>query len=452
MLRNRLRAIAWNLATRIRALIYRQWPAWRQYASILLQTRGKLKPKNRSDEKHLIIVAWEFPPFVSGGVYRPLSFAQYASKTPWKVSILSGPEPDEITDAGSSLYQSVPKSVRIVRATSESKQENLWPLPNIDGGIANAMSLYKMGVFAYLERDEPADIPGGVVLASGPPFHSFVAALWLSRRLGWKLVLDYRDEWTQSPHGFNRRDKVNERWESECLNKADLVIFTTRSQLENQLAIFPHVDRKRCIVIPNGWEPSDFPIKRRLERPNEARATIGFFGNLGGWWYPDSFMNTLSELARSHPEISKAIVVQFVGRKSPEVAQLLCRHERSTPIEQIDHISKDLACSMMCSSDILLLFNPPSLDRYIPGKLYEYIASGRPILLYGDGGEMASIVRSLNAGVIIPRDDPDALGQAIQYLRGERQAISGERDGWLKERTRETLATTLVAELEKLSG
>lgn len=86
--------------------------------------------------------------------------------------------------------------------------------------------------------------------------------------------------------------------------------------------------------------------------------------------------------------------------------ELLRRYDTVLPLQVIGHMAKSDVCSMMRASDGLLLLNPQSLSCYIPGKTYDYVASGRPILLYGEGGEMAAIVGERKAGVVVPAGDP----------------------------------------------
>lgn len=89
------------------------------------------------------------------------------------------------------------------------------------------------------------------------------------------------------------------------------------------------------------------------------------------------------------------------------------------------------------------MFNPPELELYIQGKLYEYIASGTPVLLYGAGGEMARIIGRLGAGVAVAQGDGEALGRALEALERTR---AGDGAG------RAAVARDLYRQLEGLVG
>ena len=106
---------------------------------------------------------------------------------------------------------------------------------------------------------------------------------------------------------------------------------------------------------------------------------------------------------------------------------------------------------MMRKARALLIINEPDLSRYIPGKLFDYIASRTPVLVYGDGGEVARIVRELGAGFVVQTDDVTALAQALLALSqssvGSDPALVTD---WLARHTRERSAMDLLALLEDL--
>ena len=122
--------------------------------------------------------------------------------------------------------------------------------------------------------------------------------------------------------------------------------------------------------------------------------------------------------------------------------------------ESIDEVPRPEAIRIMQSAAALLLFNPPELARYLPGKLYAYLAARRPILVFGDGGEAATLVRQLDAGVSLEPDDPHALAGAIDRLvAGTLLPPNGPTvDAWLAAHTYERTAARFFALLEALAS
>lgn len=99
------------------------------------------------------------------------------------------------------------------------------------------------------------------------------------------------------------------------------------------------------------------------------------------------------------------------------------------------------------SPRFLLLINEPGLARYRPGKLYDYLAAGRSVLVFGEGGEVADLVRALDAGMRVPAGDESALAEAREALEagtGYRTDDRGRRE-WLRAHTRQRLADEMFA-------
>lgn len=449
----RLKTRLWALATYLKVLRNFRLPAWRRYVKCWLNQLIRQRGKPNTLTKHLVILAWEFPPTVSAGVYRPASFARYASEQGWRVTVICGALPDKPTSAGTYLTGAIPDSVEVHYVTDTPIWPHPSPLTRIDGGIGNALNVYEKAC-AILEDLEP-----GIILASGPPFNNFIAATWLARRFGWKLVLDYRDEWTNNPFEFTMKDKVNAKWEAHCLRHADHVIFTTQSQLEYHGTRFPSlIDQRntscdRGSVIFNGWEPRDFSNQSTnvdLTPLQGRKLSLAFFGNLGPAAHPEEFLATMSKVYDQHPSLLETTQIIFVGFKQPIVLEQLENFPYPDNLLLIDQVSKAEAVVMMREADALLLLNTTALFRYIGGKLYDYLASKTPILFYGEGGEMATIVENLKAGIVIPYSDPAALTRAIESLQCKEVKPDQHKIQWLQSRTRENQAKQLLSTLSRL--
>jgi hypothetical protein len=91
-------------------------------------------------------------------------------------------------------------------------------------------------------------------------------------------------------------------------------------------------------------------------------------------------------------DLKGRIAIDFVGIKSDVERRLLSSFQEPEVLRDIPQVPLTTAQAMMRRSSALLLFNPPLLARYIPGKAYEYIATGKRILLYGEGGELERLL------------------------------------------------------------
>jgi hypothetical protein len=142
--------------------------------------------------------------------------------------------------------------------------------------------------------------------------------------------------------------------------------------------------------------------------------------------------------------------MRLVGHKRPDALEALAAFPFPEVLEMVDPIPKQEACGMMRAVDGLLLLNPAGLRRYIQGKLYEYIASGTPIVVFGAGGEMGEIVDSLGAGTTVAEGDAAGLAKALDGLRARRNSDPEQRRKWLDSRERAVLAGVLYRQLDML--
>jgi glycosyltransferase involved in cell wall biosynthesis len=404
---------------------------------------GRDSRRPAADAPTAVLLAWFFPPLISGGTYRPLSFVRHGSALGWRFVVIGG-EPHELTRAPAQrLLDLVPCGTQVARVPEGRRY-----FFQIDGEFPTALDVVASA------RDLLGAIRPSVIIATGPPFVMFVAGRFLARRYRVPLVLDYRDEWTECPFDFVRKGPLDRWWERRALSSADLVIFTTESQRAHQLAVFPGLDAKRCVVIPNGWDPEDGDMQARPSDQASDAATVAFVGNLGEHTPPDPFLDTLASILDRRPTLKTKLTVAFVGQKSPMPMRRLETFAHREILSLLDQVSKDRAVDIMRRARSLLILNDPRLVRYLPGKIYDYLAARRPIIVFGDGGEVAALVRLLGVGVVIPHGDIDTLEEVLDRLLEDQGSprANPHLETWLQEHTRAQLAQRLLATIGSLGG
>jgi hypothetical protein len=187
-------------------------------------------PPAAPDGPDVLLLAWFFPPMLSGGTYRPLSLVKHGSELGWRFCVLGGVPRAPTGAPGAHLLAQVPDGTRVIRI-----EEGRRYFFTIDGGLATALD-----AVAAVKTELGQTVPRAVI-ASGPPFTMFVAGRFLARWYDVPLVVDYRDEWTESPFEFVKPGRLDGWWERRCLESADLVVFTTESQRDHALTTFPRL-------------------------------------------------------------------------------------------------------------------------------------------------------------------------------------------------------------------
>jgi len=391
----------------------------------------------------MLLLAWYFPPMVSGGTYRPLSLVRHGAALGWRFVVVGGDTRMPAGAAGQRLLEAVPPDTRVARVPEAGRY-----VFEVDGGFLTALDVVAAA------RRLLGPVRPSVVLASGPPFSFHVAGRYLARYYRVPLVLDYRDEWTNCPFEFVRTGRADRWWEWRTLAGADLVIFTTESQRARQLAAFTDLDSARCAVVPNGWDRLDPSPQALLAVPQVRSPLLAFVGNLGDHTPPDAFLATLAGVIDRSPRLKTGLRVSFVGQKSLSARTRLEAFPHREVVSTIDQVPHDEAIRIMRSARMLLILNDQRLTRYLPGKIYEYLAARRPILVFGRGGEVETLVRHLKAGTVVPTGDRDALAAVLDDMvqHEPEDLTSTDLQTWLVRHSRSELARDLLTRIRAVAG
>lgn len=382
--------------------------AWLAAAKYRLKLAGNFRPPRPTGDV-ILLVTRGIPPHFHGGTFRQVALMRTLASAGYRLEVVTGECPASPTEAGLEAGRRIPGTVRVHRWHPTSRQVSWRLAPRLSGGIGSIQPI--MEVASRLEH------PPSMILASGPPFAEFLAAALLARRWRVPFILDYRDEWTTSRLGFLERGPGDRRWENQVLATASAVVLTTDAARECYLKTFPLLAGRRVVTIRNGWDELGGSASGdlALTEPLPDTLDIGFFGALGEHWDFPEFVATLAAAFDTDPSLSTRCRVALYGTVSPRNAAAIAdRYAGSFALQGL--VPQATARAAMGSCLALLLFNPPRLARLLPGKLYEYIACRRPILLYGQGGEMEQLVRGIPGVLVVPRGDPAALGSALRHL------------------------------------
>jgi glycosyltransferase involved in cell wall biosynthesis len=413
---------------------------------------GKAARRRPAVRKNVLLLAPFLPPFDNGGVHRPLAWLQYASGNGWKTFAISRPFTGAASVLGTYLQGRMPPE------TSVSYMEELairpsWSLfPRTDGTFLGALGSIPLGETLIRRNDIAA------VVATGPSFDFFVSAFYLAKSHNLPLVLDYRDEWTENPFATVQCGNSDRFWEARCLKAADLVTFTSKRMMAHNQRAFPGLLDDKARILRNGWEPQDLEAAREtVARTPEKRGgglTIMFAGTMGDATLPGEFLNDLTVLCAEGAAWRDRLLLHVIGTRVPEAeAQLAAfAHRSHVAVEGI--FPKNIANALLRESDAVLLLTPDAMARYIPGKLFEYLASGKPVLVYGTAGEAAEIVTELGAGEFVPAGDSAALHKTLEALRTSptERWNTPRRRRWVEDHTREALARQFYGMLDALVG
>jgi glycosyltransferase involved in cell wall biosynthesis len=174
----------------------------------------------------------------------------------------------------------------------------------------------------------------------------------------------------------------------------------------------PDAVQEKFVTIHNGFDRTD--LKPRPDTHQRRRFRIVFTGVWKDLYNPVELYESISWLRRSHPHLLEGIEVITAGFAPGEAR----RRGLSTIITELGIVSHRQAVELMQSADLLYLSHvDPDRQWAVPGKLYEYLASGSPVLaLTHPHKETAQIINTVGGGVVISPDDPGTLYQALRDI------------------------------------
>ncbi len=377
--------------------------------------------------RHLILLARNLPPMVHGGVYRLGSIVRMAVDAGWRVSVVTNEPHGSLSDAGFELAAKMPEQAKLYRWRAGDEDRNhFWNIsPGVSGGFSSIRRIVDEASLLLTAS------PEAVIVASGPTYAEFIAAYVLARKFGVPYVLDYRDEWTGSDFGFVERGHTDRFWERRCCADAARIVFATDGiRRHHHHATFPNLRTTLSTTIRNGWDtlPAvDSTLADTTETSSVRDLVVGYFGFILPEMEFGEFARTLSIALTRDPVLAARFSLNIYGRMIPHdiaVARALMSDDEQFHFGGL--VPQSIAVAKMAQCSALLLLNSPATHLAIPGKTYDYIASRRPVLLYGEGGETDEILRPLGGVVRVPRGDPAALAVALHEIlagHAERQAV-----------------------------
>jgi glycosyltransferase involved in cell wall biosynthesis len=265
------------------------------------------------------------------------------------------------------------------------------------------------------------------VVVTVPPFSALLIGTALKRRYPQvRLVLDFRDEWLRyflSTFAHKHSDYIRKRAveiEREAVGASDRVIAVTTATLNEIRSRYPVEPEDKFQLVPNGYDPEQFrgvlPAKTQSER-----VIVGYVGTV---YKPTSPEVYLKALAGSSEHVRERLETHFFGRIADEVSSSMFAQDECQ-IRCHGFLQQNQAIRRMLGCDYLLLTCTEPLS--IPGKLFEYLASGKPILaLVKPGTDSARVIEETRSGWCADPDDVEAVKRML-CLAAERK-LPGPRN------------------------
>ncbi|HPR17690.1 MAG TPA: glycosyltransferase [Candidatus Cloacimonadota bacterium] len=381
--------------------------------------------------KHLLLIAYFYPPLGGPGVQRPLKLVKYLTEFGWETDVITVKDivfhssDEELCheDKAAHVYRIASLDPMSILKKTDVKQSgfsekiyfkspeklkkffrNLFPIDDKIGWLPNVIKVGKK-----LIKQKKYD----AVMATMGPYTSGVAAYKLCTEFGLPLIIDYRDHWTLNRYIFYsspRLFKHAQKWERKLLQKASAVS-VIGELMKNELAeAFGKNLESKITVMYNGWDEADF---ENIEKKKTDKITLRYIGNFYGNRSPQYFVEALQKLI-DDPAFTTDLQVEFVGNSFQDTLKIFEKVSSYVTIRsQVNHKK---ALEIMMSSDILMIFiSTKDGNGVLTGKIFEYIRAQKPILaMLPPQGEAAELLKANGHRHICAMED---VGQIVQNLK-----------------------------------
>lgn len=364
----------------------------------------------------LAILTQYYPPEIGAPQARLASLAESLARRGHQVTVLTAMPnyPTGTIQRGyrGMLRQEHRNGVRIIRSCLFPTQRSAM-VPRLTCYLSFVASSAVAGT-ALLD-------PPDYLMVESPPLFLGLSGMLLARFKKARLIFNVSDLWPESAvrlgviaaGSFGHR--ASNALETMCYRHAWLVTGQTRDIIGDIRRRFPAV---RTYHLSNGVDCATFgperadaaPDARRLVR-FDGRCTVLYAGLHG-------LAQGLDQLVDAAAGVSPEDGLEFVLMGDGPLRTDLIRRAAAARIPHIHFLESRGHAeipAILAAADILVVPLHQSLTDAVPSKLYEAMASGRPIVVIATG-QAAALVGDGQAGIVVPHNDREALVAALRRL------------------------------------
>ena len=369
--------------------------------------------------KKVLVITYYWPPSGGSGVQRWLKFVKYFRDFGIEPIVLTvAPEFGALPNLDESLENEIPLGIEVHKTDANSpfgfyKKIKKGAVPNSGfvgerkANIADYLFRFIRGnffipdarigwnKFALEKARELIQLHAiDIVITSSPPHSTQLIGLQLKKEFNLKWLADLRDPWTEIYYNkllfrTSWAKKIDYGYEQACLQNADTLIVVSED-IKRRFGEARETILEKIHVIPNGFDEEDFSSEQI--KNEDKKKYISYVGNLGLQYPIEDFLKTFSELVKVDPQWR----IRFVGNVSDVVNTEIQKLGLEKWVEFIPYVEHKKAVEYMINSDLLLLIIPNTENNkgILTGKLFEYIATGNPIIYIGpEDGDAVDIMK-----------------------------------------------------------
>jgi glycosyltransferase involved in cell wall biosynthesis len=404
-------------------------------------------------KKRVLVITYYFPPSGGPGVQRVLKFIKYIREFGWQPVVLTVKDAD-YPARDESLFNEIPPDVPVFRTrifepyawyrrfTGKSAgtpvDVNTIPKPGEKRSLQERIAEFIRATFFIPDarmgwrrnaveegRRIIDELDIDAIYSSSPPYTCALIARDLHRATGLPWIAGFRDPWRgflSTPKRWFIPDRIDTSYERSVFEECDRMEVAWVGIMKDFAHKYPDIDAAKVHHLPNGFDSADFPSVEILDRDH---FTVTYTGSMYGKRNPGTFLQAVATLVQRGNVDQSKINLQFIGRFGAEVRAMFEHPVLKSCITVREYLPHAESVRHLFQSDALLMIvdDFTGNEEIVPGKVYEYMGSGKPILTLAPEGAVAEVIRDTHAGMVSRSSDVPAI--ADMFLIYYRQWLDG---------------------------
>ena len=387
----------------------------------------------------ILLVSYFYPPLATPRGTRWFHFANFLADKGIDLDVISV-NPDGIIGIDNNMAEDINKRINIKYIENQLLKLQFWNKHKNNNSFFSFMSKLTYGIIrrvcypdaqifwainVYRDILKSKKVDYDCILTVSNPISTLILGYLLRKKIKLYWVCDMGDPWS-----FNNligykiiRSKLDKMLERKVIEKADKIVVTTDQTQSLFSNLYPN-HKHKFFTITQGYDPSLFQNKKRSKYIDEKNLNIVYTGRLYGKHRNiNEFLYALKELSK----YCKDIKFIFAGITERDFVYKIKKLGLENNIDIIGYLPSHEIAILQKNADVLLHLGNNSLTQ-LPGKIFEYIGSGRPIFgIYYFAGDIGKEIIEKKSLGITCANDRDNIQESLKKI------IDLWRKGQLKE-------------------
>lgn len=424
--------------------------------------------------KRVLIISYYWPPTGGSGVQRWVKFVKYLPQMGWEPVVYTPENPEQLA-IDESLLKDIPEGIEVIKTRIfepyeayrrlTGKKKGAGEVNPLNAGPKSLTQKLAVAARGNLFIPDPrigwvrpsvrflkkylADHPVDVIVTTGPPQSVHLIGRGLKRATGIRWIADFRDPWTEMFYfkhmGLSRwAERRHHRLEQSVLDEADAIISVTpmvQKDFQAKTATPVH-------MITNGFDRDDFPAHSYSPGEKFSIVHTGLFAADGN---PLALWKALADRCAADSVFSAALQIRLAGKTDAAIIEAIRDAGLGDKLVNLGYLPHSEIVKEQCSASVLILplRQEPEYLKVLPGKIFEYLASGRPVLGIGhEEGVAAAVLADASAGKMFAWDREEEMASFIDrqwqaYLSGQDTTVPGDIDRYSRKKLTRRLTEIL---------